>query len=252
MGGANTGRIRIDATSLDQFARSIQNQMREQMRQQYEPTEDEYEAFLRKNPRILTTGRESLDLLLGIALIAWVFGFVPLSTGQQTWQYIFVLTIIISPAFILHELAHKYMAIRYGKYARFTLVRQMALFTFIAGLIGIPIAGPGATMILGKSTEEESGIFSAAGPATNFIISSISFLLATILPESIYFPAVGHTLVWILLLSTLINGVLGVFNLIPLGNLDGRKILSWNSAVWIGLVLLNLPMILISYPILYG
>jgi Zn-dependent protease len=222
-----------------------------QQTQVREPTDEEYEGFLRMNPRILTTGRESLDLLLGMALIAWVFGFQPLRLGLRTWQYVVVLTMIIGPAFILHELAHKYMAIRYGKYARFALIRQMAAFTFFAGLLGIPIAGPGATMILGRSTERESGIFSAAGPATNFVLASLSYILFLTAP-AIDIPSISQTLPWIFILSTFINGVLGVFNLLPFGSLDGAKIMNWNFRLWVLLIALNAPMIYLSAPLVLG
>jgi Zn-dependent protease len=230
------------AIDLSQLARQVGWTPRE-------PTEEDYEQFLRQNPQVLTSGRESTDLLLGIGLIAFVFGFRPLLNGTQTWQFVLVLTAVISPAFIFHELAHKYLAIHYGKYARFTLLRQMTFFTLIAGILGIPLAGPGATMILGRSKDNESGIFAAGGPLTNFILASLSLGIAFILPESIFIDSLNNSLVWVFYLSAYINSVLGVFNLLPFGALDGKKILGWNGLVWIGLVALNLLMAIYSFPL---
>ena len=124
----------------------------------------------------------------------------------------------------------------------------MALFTFIAGLINIPIAGPGATMILGRSSEKESGIFSAVGPLTNFVIGAISYLFYLVLPNNTgIIPGIGQTLNWVLGLSIFINAVLGLFNMLPFGALDGRKILTWNGVVWVAIVLLNIPLVMIGY-----
>jgi Zn-dependent protease len=211
-----------------------------------------YETYLRQNPKVLTTGKETLDLLLGITLIAWVFGFQPLLLGTQQWPYILVLTLIISPAFILHELAHKYAAIAYGRYARFALDKQMAQFTFLAGLIGLPIAGPGATMILGKSSVKETGIFSIVGPLTNFGLSLLSFLLLILFPNSNIIPGVGQSLNWIFMLSIFINSVLAIFNLLPFGPLDGKKVLTWNKFVWISGIFINIPFLLFSYTVLFS
>ncbi|MCH8906915.1 MAG: hypothetical protein IH840_07480, partial [Candidatus Heimdallarchaeota archaeon] len=64
-----------------------------------EPTPDEYEAFLRSNPRVLTSGKESIDLAVGLLLIGFVFGFQPLRRDPSNWPYILILTLIIGPAF---------------------------------------------------------------------------------------------------------------------------------------------------------
>jgi Zn-dependent protease len=203
-----------------------------------EPTNEEYEYFLQSNPEILTSGKESGDLLLGFLLLVFFVGFRPLVNGLYTWQYVLVLSVVIGPAFILHELGHKYAAIHYGKYARFTLIRRYAMWTLFFGFVGFGIAGPGATVILGRSSKEENGKFAAAGPAINFILAMI-IIGISLITEDVYFSSLGHSLDEILALGILINAILGLFNLLPFLMLDGKKILNWNQLVWVSLVALN-------------
>ncbi|MHA2171964.1 MAG: hypothetical protein ACXAB7_18990 [Candidatus Kariarchaeaceae archaeon] len=236
------GRYTLDLSQLRQFFHTQQRR---------EPTKQEYEMYLRSNPRVLTSGRESLDLIGGVLLIAFVFGFQPILQGIQTWQYIVMLTLVISPAFILHEFGHKYMAIYYGKYARFTMVRQMTYLSIFFGFMGFPLAAPGVTMVLGQSDDDESGKFAAAGPAINFLIAILAFGLTFIVPAT-FFGSIDQDLHWVLMFAMAINAYLGLFNLLPFGMFDGKKIINWNRVVWIGLIALNLMALLTAYPTLQG
>jgi len=85
-------------------------------------------------------------------------------------------------------------------------------------------------------------LVSAAGPASNFLLAALSFVVLMILkassPESAevvrniasgYLPQGGRmiiTMVTVAFYGILINVVLGVFNLIPISPLDGSGILS--------------------------
>lgn len=203
-----------------------------------EPTKDEYEFHLRSNPQVLTTGKESLDLLGALLMLAFVFGFQPVYSGRESFGYVILLTLVIAPAFILHEMGHKYAAIYYKKYARFVLSRQMFFLSFLFGVIGFPMAAPGVTMIIGNSSKREMGIFAAAGPAVNFVLSVLSYIIF-LLTSNVYVSFLQTGLHEILLQSIFINSLLGLFNLLPFGMLDGKKITAWSNEVWIFLVILN-------------
>lgn len=203
-----------------------------------EPTDEEYEHYLRSNPEIVTSGRESTDLLFGFLLILFVFGFRPVLEGLYTWQYVLILSLIITPAFVLHELGHKFAAIKYGKYARFTMIRRYLRMSLLFGFIGIPLAAPGATVILGKSSNDENGKFAAAGPAINFILAVVFLGISQIISDT-YYTSLDWSLHEILQLAIQVNSGLGLFNLLPVWQLDGKKILNWKSSVWIGLIILN-------------
>ena len=129
--------------------------------------------------------------------------------------------------FLLHELSHKFVAQHYGCGAEFRAWDQFLFLALgMAVFIGFIFAAPGAVMISGMITRRENGIVSVAGPATNYVLGLLFLGLTFLIPA------------WrsIFLIGFSINMWLGLFNLVPFGNLDGYKVFQWSKAVWIGMV----------------
>ena len=85
--------------------------------------------------------------------------------------------------FLLHELAHKFVAQYYGCEAEFRSMDQMLYFAVGLSLfVGILFAAPGAVMIAGGVTRKENGIISVAGPLTNYVLAGIFYLISTVAP----------------------------------------------------------------------
>ena len=108
---------------------------------------------------------------------------------------------------------------------------MLALATF-----GFVFAAPGAVMIVGRVTRKENGIISVAGPITNFVLAGIFYLLL------LMFGLGGEVLTTFLYTGFKINAWLGLFNLIPILNLDGRKVFEWNIPIWIGMAAIGIVM----------
>lgn len=132
--------------------------------------------------------------------------------------------IVTGSSFILHELAHKYTAIHFGARAKFLMWKNSLFFSiFLAFLTGFVFVAPGAVYIFGKRlTFKQDGIVSLAGPITNIIMGFIFFLLAI-------FGITGAVISY----GIFINFWIALFNLIPFGPLDGKKILHWNPIIWV-------------------
>lgn len=129
--------------------------------------------------------------------------------------------------FLLHELAHKFTAQHYGCMAEFRAWDQFLYLALgLAVLIGFIFAAPGAVMISGMITRKENGIISIAGPLTNYVLGMIFLGLTILFPTLSFIFAIGFK----------INMWLGLFNMIPFGNLDGYKIFQWNIVAWIAMV----------------
>jgi len=129
--------------------------------------------------------------------------------------------------FLFHELAHKFVAQRYGCVAEFRSFDQMLYVAVgLAFLVGFIFAAPGAVMISGMITRKENGIISLAGPLTNYILSLIFLALSFLYPAGRFIFVTGFS----------INLWLGLFNMIPFGNFDGLKIFHWNRIVWAGMI----------------
>ena len=184
--------------------------------------------------KIKTSRTELIDITkawLALSLaFAFVYAGVSLMRGSinNLFSIDFLMMFIISLftagiGFLLHELAHKFVAQHYGCVAEFRAFNQMLyLAVGLAFVIGFIFAAPGAVMISGMVTRKENGIISLAGPLTNYVLGIIFLGL------NFFYPALN--LVWNI--GFFINIWLGLFNLIPFGNFDGIKIFHWNRIIW--------------------
>lgn len=125
--------------------------------------------------------------------------------------------------FVFHELAHKFTAQKFGCKAEFRAFDQGLWLAIIVSFFGFVFAAPGAVMIQGKVTKKQNGIISISGALANFAIASLFFVLRLNMPFLQTFTYYGY----------LVNTWLGLFNLIPFGPLDGRKVFDWSKPVWI-------------------
>ncbi len=131
----------------------------------------------------------------------------------------------ISSGFFLHELGHKATAQRYGCWAEFRMWSFGLLLAVFSGLLGVLFAAPGAVYISGYITREQNGKISASGPGINL---TIAFFLTGFLFFS------RSAILWSFLYPVAyINTFLALFNLLPIGPLDGSKIYRWSPQVYL-------------------
>ena len=128
----------------------------------------------------------------------------------------------VGVGFLLHELAHKVVAVRFGQIAAFKADYGMLAIAIGAALVGFLFAAPGAVYHRGRISERENGLVSVAGPLTNL---GLAVLFA---PLALFSGIVGD----VGTLGVTINCVLAAFNMIPFGPLDGRKVLRWSKPVF--------------------
>lgn len=160
-----------------------------------------------------------------------------------------IILIAVGSGFILHELAHKFVAQHYGAYATYRAwPLGLMIMMFLAILPGgIIFAAPGAVYIFeryyGQITRKQNGIISLAGPATNILLAILFLMLAFFsLPLSFLLP-VGF-LVQIGTMGFSVNIFLAFFNMIPFPPLDGSKVLSWDWRIWLAAFL---PLLLLVF-----
>ncbi|MAE13758.1 hypothetical protein CMO92_04280 [Candidatus Woesearchaeota archaeon] len=132
---------------------------------------------------------------------------------------ILLAALTVGLGFFLHELAHKYFAQKYKCFAEFRAHDGMLVLAILMSFFGFIFAAPGAVIISGYVDKKRNGIISVAGPITNLVLAIIFALLLPILGSIAYY-------------GFLINAWLGLFNMIPLGNFDGTKVLAWNKGVY--------------------
>jgi len=131
-------------------------------------------------------------------------------------------TLVVAPAIVLHELAHKFVAMGYGFTATFELFPfGLILGTFLK-LIGSPflIIAPGFVKISELALENPMAyrLIAFAGPAINLILwlGALFLLRSKKRWTRTQFAALS--------LTKTLNMWLFFFNMIPFGPLDGAKV----------------------------
>ncbi len=171
----------------------------------------------------------ALSLALAIATNGLGVLFIP----NKLALLMVVFSIAVGIGFVIHEMGHKLVAIEYGAKARFVMWPQGLLLMFITSLFGFIFAAPGAVYIMANNiTKKENGIISLAGPLMNILLALIFAFFYALSPYT-FFPINP----W--LLGAYINALLALFNCLPIGPLDGGKIMHWNFFVWLGTVIVS-------------
>jgi len=173
--------------------------------------------------------RELRDLVAAWLLLGLAFALfrVPVSPTTMTdvllsrffaWEFLLSLA-TVGVAFLLHELAHKVVAIRFGQDAEFRADYGMLGLAVAGGLAGFLFAAPGAVHHRGYITPRENGLIALAGPLTNVALAVASLALIPVAPD------IGSR-------GLFINVLLAGFNMIPFGPLDGRTVLDWSPVAY--------------------
>jgi Zn-dependent protease len=169
---------------------------------------------------------ELKHLLIG-AVLTLAIGFaMPLYGESILYGYPEILTALAALftfSFIIHEIAHKLAAQRYGLWAEFRITMFGALITLVSIISPFKIISPGAVMIGGVADRRTIGKTAIAGPLTNIALAVLFFLLLQTLHG--FTALVMHR-------SLMINAFIALFNLIPFGILDGSKIFFWSKPIW--------------------
>jgi Zn-dependent protease len=181
--------------------------------------------------------RERMDLViawLAIAIAFTIARFNLLDGGRidpVSAAIVFLISVLtVGVGFVLHELAHKFVAMRFGYWAEFRKDNQMLLIAVVlAALAGVVFAAPGATVVFGdRISRREDGLISAAGPVASIVLALV-FLA--------FYLAAPASLVGVVGLAGLqINAMIAAFNMLPVSVLDGRKVLAWNVAAFAVLI----------------
>ncbi len=158
-------------------------------------------------------------------LKAWIALSLAFAIAMRTsWNILPLLGITlftVGAGFVVHELAHKFVAGHFRLKTEFRANTMMLLFALATSLVGFIFAAPGGVYFSGMTTKDRYGKISLSGPAANIVLAFV-FL-------AVHFLSTGG-LSLIGLYGYHINAFLALFNLLPLPGFDGAKVYSWNKA----------------------
>ncbi len=192
---------------------------------------------------IFMAHKSELTHFLIAGIIIYVIGLISFSSmisSAYLWT-LFVLAGFYLTAFIFHELGHRQVAVHFKLQTKFRLLTYGLLMTLLSfGRMALP----GAVVVLGlEKISRKTGLCKAAGPFVNLVYGIILFLISFIIPI--------YPLNFIFCIGAQLNFMLGSFNMIPFGILDGQNIWKWKKKVYFGLIGALLPLLIITMVIMY-
>jgi len=189
------------------------------------------------------------QLLVSLLVLSFAFSLVLYrekifgATFSYTPTFFLNSLIVVGLAFILHEeLGHKVVAQRFGYWAEYRAWPTGLFLAFIMAVLSkgsFVFAAPGAVMIsayhmYNHVNKEKMGKIAIAGSVVNIILALIFIGLSLIFTSELF--AMGAQ----------VNVWLAIFNMIPVGMLDGAKVLRWNRRIWAGVLAIAIILLLAS------
>ena len=219
---------------------------------------------------------ELIHLLIGCVLI-YLIGIISFYNPENQekldslgfgWA-IFMLAGFYMTAFLFHELGHRQVARLFHFQTKFRLLTfgmaitaislVMGFYSLISSLSGnsgftFPtLALPGAVVVLGlDKISKETGLCKAAGPIVNLVYGSILLAISFILPKGLPEDGGTYPLNFLIGVAASLNFMLGMFNMIPIGILDGQNIFKWSKKVYFILAGSLLTLLIFNYVIIYS
>lgn len=181
--------------------------------------------------------REIVHLVASLIVLTIAFTYPSLSPQRLT-----IVAISVGTGFLLHELAHKFTAQRYGYAADYEASPTGLLLAIGLSIVtngNFVFAAPGAVMIRGKrvlyqledrywdslKSAKEFAYISVSGAVVNLALA-VSFFVSSffVMPSGLAYA--------VLKTGVFINVFLAGFNMLPFGPLDGAKVWRYNPVLW--------------------
>lgn len=173
---------------------------------------------------ISTSRIELVDILKAWIAVSIAFGILLSSSTSDFFSKFIIASLTVGIGFLFHELGHKIVAQRYGCSAEFRSFDSMLLLAIGMSFFGFVFAAPGAVMISGRVTIPRNGKISAAGPLVNIALALVFLALG--------FAGLPKLFKDVSTYGFIINSWIALFNMIPAGMFDGRKILKWSKPAY--------------------
>jgi len=167
---------------------------------------------------MLFTLREFIDIIVMIAAVGFIFRDMFKSHGEFTRNSFWFACAVTAPALIIHEIAHKFVALAFGLQATFHAAYGWLGLGIILKLVnfGFIFFVPAYVSIEGAASDLASALIAGSGPFFNLFLFITAWLLLK--------QKKLKTRSFLLLQATKqINLFLFIFNMLPLPFFDGFK-----------------------------
>ncbi len=184
------------------------------------------------------TRNELRDLLIAFIVLSICFAIS--NVGLNLFSILSIMPIVmigVGAGFLLHEIGHKFVSMKYGYWVEFKLWPLGLVIALVTAFLGFVFAAPGAVNTYADHMNDEiNGRIAIAGPMTNMGLALVFIIIAALIyPFSIH--------------SQSVNSYLAAFNLLPFATLDGIKVMKWNVLIWFVVFAIAAVMTLLSMTI---
>ncbi|MDI6825791.1 MAG: hypothetical protein QMD36_01190 [Candidatus Aenigmarchaeota archaeon] len=186
------------------------------------------------------TSAELRDIVIAIIVLALIFSFPDLTLFLISLVLVFF-------SYFVHEMGHKFVARKFGCTATFKIwptgifLGIMTMFFKLIGGWGIVFVAPSFVEIMPYSfgrwgfkvarvSKKDLAFISLAGVGIN-VLFAVFFKM---LPGNIFRRLSYY------------NGLIALFNLLPIPPLDGSKIFLWKMWVWLFLIFIAVLTLFVS------
>lgn len=157
-----------------------------------------------------------------------------LKTPELLLAFILLLIIPLLFSIAFHELAHGFVAYKFGDMTpkimgRLTLnpfAHLDVLGTILLLVVGLGWAKPVIININNIPNQTKQMLVALAGPASNFLLALIFGIIISVLENDFSFAS-NHFVILLFHMVVKINIGLALFNLLPIPPMDGSRIISW-------------------------
>lgn len=205
------------------------------------------------DPGYRPTRWELRDLAIawvGLSVAFWLFfagGYEGLRISLDlfpgvTWTLLPVSFLTVGLGVVCHELAHRTVAVWFGRAAAFRAHYGLLVLGLVVSLAGVVLAAPGGVYHRRDVPPRERGLIALAGPASNLalgvlfavvLVLSLETGSATLFRFETFEPSPAGLLLLIGLFGVPLNLLLAGFNMLPVGPLDGGKVYMWHTWVYV-------------------
>lgn len=197
-----------------------------------ESMKDKKEAGKKGEPGMRLFVDDWRDITIALFLLTLVFAY-DYQNPLGTVNYIMQALIAVGTALLVNRIVHKLAAREFGASAFYKLWMPGIVFAILLMLIGFkfPIVGlvavqPFAFARWGfksrKLSLTEEGLMGLVGPCSNIILA----MLLRAFPGDIFSY------------MSFVSAYFAIFNLLPIKNFDGYKILVWKPWYWLFIVII--------------
>ena len=140
------------------------------------------------------TKNEVRDLIIAFIVISFAFAIANVQFDLHGIISILPIVMVgVGIGFLLHEIGHKYVAMKYGYRAEFEVWPLGLVIAIITAFIGWVFAAPGSANIYAENmTDEINGRISVAGPMANMALAIIFIVIAALIYPLTSYSVIFH------------------------------------------------------------